>query len=238
MGAQIKLIQPRTYQIVGSNALRGAIYKIMPDRNEAVSYACAAVATRGDVIVENAIAGDLTAFLEQLELIGGKYSIGDYGIRFYYEQELRARAVTTTIHPGFMTDWQPLWATLAAHARGESTIHETVMQSRLQYVEPLQAMGVKIKFYQPQVTKWEATYNFNRTDEIEPSPHAIKITGPTQWRGGKFAVTDLRAGATLLLAALSSKEQTVLDHVEQIDRGYEQFDVRLRQLGAKIKRIK
>jgi UDP-N-acetylglucosamine 1-carboxyvinyltransferase len=237
MGGHIKLIRPRTYEIVGTPKLHGAIYKIMPDRNEVVSYAVAAIATKGDVVVENAREKDLLAFLHQLTLIGAGYEIGEFGIRFFYHQPLRATDITTQIHPGFMTDWQPLWATLISHAQGTSIIHETVMQNRFQYVSPLQQMGAQIEFFNPPVSNPEVTYNFNLSDEVKDTPHAIKIHGPTHFKSGSFTVHDLRAGATLILTALAAKGVTTLENVEQIDRGYEKLDSRLRQLGAKIKRI-
>ncbi len=237
MGAQIELLAPRTFRIVGVSSLQGAIYKIMPDRNEVVSYACAALATKGDIVVENARADHLTAFLSKLEEIGAGYQVGDYGIRFFYYQPLKAVTVETTIHPGFMTDWQPLWATLVAHAQGESIIHETVMQSRFQYLEPLSQMGAKIELFQPVVQDPEKTYNFNLIDDPQGAKHAVRIIGPTAFTGGEFTIHDLRAGATLLLAALSGSGQTILHNLEQIDRGYEKLDHRLRQLGAKIERV-
>jgi UDP-N-acetylglucosamine 1-carboxyvinyltransferase len=136
-----------------------------------------------------------------------------------------------------MTDWQPLWATLVAHASGVSTIHETVMQSRFQYAAILQQMGARLEFFQPPTTDLEATYNFNLDDDQPQAKHALKIFGPTNFHGGCFKVPDLRAGATIILAALSSPETTILTNIVQVDRGYEQLDVRLRQLGARIKRV-
>jgi UDP-N-acetylglucosamine 1-carboxyvinyltransferase len=94
----------------------------------------AAIAIRGDNVVENARRQDLEAFLSKLQEIGAGYEIGDYGIRFFYKGSLQATDVETEIHPGFMTDWQPLFATLLCQCHGESIIHETVMQNRFQYV--------------------------------------------------------------------------------------------------------
>jgi UDP-N-acetylglucosamine 1-carboxyvinyltransferase len=209
----------------------------MPDRNEVVSFACAAIATRGDIVVENAREGDLTAFLQALAQVGAGYEVGEFGIRFFYHQPLNATDIMTQIHPGFMTDWQPLWATLIAGAQGVSVIHETVMQSRFQYVSDLQKMGAKIEQFEPEVSDREKLYNFNVADDVSGSQHAIRITGPTKFLGGEFEVKDLRAGATLLLAALTAASTTILTKVEQIDRGYEKLDKRLSQLGARIMRV-
>lgn len=237
MGARIRLIRPRTWEIHGTKNLHGAIYKIMPDRNEVVSYACAALATKGDIVVENARETDLLSFCHALEKAGGGYQVGEFGMRFFYHQPLTATNITTNIHPGFMTDWQPLWAILMATAHGKSHIHETVTQSRFQYSQPLEQMGVKLRLFAPAVSDPEKTYNFNLTDDTPGALHAIEIEGPTNFIGGEFAVSDLRAGATLLLAGLVCSETTVLHNIVQIDRGYEKLDERLRQLGANIKRV-
>lgn len=237
MGARIRRRAHRVIEIDGVDQLHGAIHKVMPDRNESVSYACGAIATQGDVVIENARHQDLRAFIDKVEEAGGGCEIGEYGIRFFYRGPLRATDVITEIHPGFMTDWQPLWATLIAHAQGKSIIHETVMQNRFQYVDQLKKMGAKIKAFQPEVTHPEKVYNFNWQDRKPTDIHAIEIDGPTKFRGGEFEVHDLRAGATILLAAISGTGKTVLTNVEQIDRGYENIDYKLKSLGAKIERV-
>lgn len=237
MGAKIRRRPFRQIEIEGVETLGGAIYKIMPDRNEAVSYACAAIASRGDIVVENAQHQDLTAFLAKLEAIGAGYEIGDYGIRFYYKGALRATDVETAIHPGFMTDWQPLFATLLCHCHGESVIHEAVMQNRFQYVADLQAMGAEITYFNPEIKDVEAVYNFNWQDRNEADRHAIRIFGPTDFQGGEFTIHDLRAGATILLAAISARGKTILHNIEHIDRGYQKIDEKLILLGATIERV-
>jgi UDP-N-acetylglucosamine 1-carboxyvinyltransferase len=234
MGAKIRRRAFRTIEIEGVEKLHGAIHVIMPDRNEAVSYACAAIASRGDIIVENAAHNDLRAFLEKLDEIGAGYEIGDFGIRFYYKGTLRAADVVTDIHPGFMTDWQPLFATVLCQCHGESVIHETVMQSRFQYVEDLRAMGADIEYFNPEVKDPEKFYNFNWQDNRAADWHAIKIKGPTDFHGGEFTVHDLRAGATIMLAAISAQGKTLLHNIEQIQRGYQQIEQKLISLGAKI----
>lgn len=234
MGAKIRRRAFRQIEIEGVDKLGGAIHAIMPDRNEAVSYACAAIASRGDIVVENASYQDLKAFLEKLDEIGAGYEIGDYGIRFFYKGKMQATDVETDIHPGFMTDWQPLFATLLCQCHGESIIHETVMQSRFQYVEDLKAMGAKIEYFNPEIKNPEKFYNFNWQDNRPTDWHAIRIFGPTDFHGGEFVVHDLRAGATIMLAAISAKGTTILHNVEQIQRGYQQIDQKLLSLGAKI----
>ena len=236
MGAQITR-NKRIIVISGTQKLGGAIHKIIPDRNEAVSYACAALITKGDIIVQNARPKFLQAFLDKVEEIGGGYEVGNYGIRFFYQGKLRSTQLTTQIHPGFMTDWQPLWAVLMTQAEGESTIHETIMQQRFQYAKELAQMGAKIEFFQPKLKNPEAIYNFNLEDDPDDAQHAIKIIGPTKLSSGKFSVKDLRHGATLVLAAMAADGVTTLSNIEQIDRGYENLDTRLCSMGAKIQRV-
>jgi len=235
-GAQIERLPGRIIKIQGVDRLEGSIHRLLPDRNEAVSYACAALATKGDVIIENARAQDLTAFLNKLEEAGANYELGEYGIRFYYSEPLRATQVTTQVEPGFMTDWQPLWATLMTQATGESTIHETIMASRFQYVDDLTQMGAKIEAFAPQVDNPEELYNFDLKNDLPNAQHAIKITGPSLLKAGNFNVQDLRHGATLVLAAMAAQGTTTIQGVEHIDRGYEKLAERLNSMGADIKR--
>lgn len=234
MGARIRRRAFRIIEIEGVDQLGGAIHQLLPDRNEAVSYACAALGTKGDVVIENARHDHLTAFLEKVDECGGGYEVGRYGVRFYWKGQLRACDVTTEIEPGFMTDWQPLWATMITQAKGTSQLHETVMLSRFQYVPDLIAMGAKIKSYRPKVDHPEKIYNFNMEDDRPDLDHAITITGPTPLKPGNFVVKDLRHGATLVLAAMIAPGQSTITQAQHIFRGYEALDKRLRNLGANI----
>lgn len=208
----------------------------MPDRNEAVSYACAAIATKGDIIIENAQLEHLTAFLEKLDEVGAGFEVGQYGIRFFYKGPLTATEITTAQAPGFMTDWQPLWATLMTQAAGTSVIHEAIYEKRFQYVEELIAMGAQISHIQPEVSSPSEFYNFQFEESDEGLQHAIAITGLTELQAGEFAVKDLRHGATLVIAALIADGKSKISNIEHIDRGYESLDERLRSLGAEITR--
>lgn len=237
MGAKIRRLAPRKIQIEGVKELKPVIYKIMPDRNEAVSYAIAAIATKGDIIVENARAQDLETFLNKLKVAGGGYKVGNYGIRFYYKEQLKAVDIITEPHPGFMTDWQPLWSILATQARGRSTIIEAVHLNRFQYVPYLQKMGAKINYLQPAPENPKEFYNFNIKDDKPNYFHGIQIQGPTSLKAIKAKVPDLRAGTTLTLAGLIAKGKTILTDIGHIDRGYENLDGRLLKLGARIKRV-
>lgn len=234
MGARIRRRPGKIIEIIGVPSLKGAIHKIMPDRNEAVSYACAAIATKGDIIIENAYAGHLEAFLDKLRDINAGYEIGTYGVRFYYQGPLRATDVVTQIHPGFMTDWQPLFTTVLTQCTGESVIHETIMQSRFQHIDALRKMGAKIETFQPEEMFPDKRYNFNLADDAPGAEHAIRIIGPTPLHHTTCQVHDLRQGATILIAALIASGTTTLTNIGHIDRGYEELPERLMALGAKI----
>jgi UDP-N-acetylglucosamine 1-carboxyvinyltransferase len=236
MGAHIRRRHHRVIEIEGVESLNPTIYKIMPDRNEAVSYACAAIATKGDIIVENAKHEHVAAFLEKLDELGGGYEIGNYGIRFFWKGPLRATDIVTEPHPGFMTDWQPLWAVLVTQATGTSIIHEAIFSERFQYINHLQEMGVQTSVFQPEVNNPEKFYNFDLDPNSAKLPHAVKITGPSQLTPGNFYVKDLRHGATMVIAAIIADGQSRIDNIEQIDRGYEELDSRLRSMGASITR--
>lgn len=238
MGAKIKRSSNRKIKIEGVNKLKGVIHKTIPDRNEAVSYACAALATKGDVIIENAEEKHLQTFLTKVKEAGGCYETGCYGIRFWYEKPLKATDITTAPHPGFMTDWQPLWATLMTQARGESEIIETVYEYRLGFTQDLLKMGAKIELFNPRVKKPDRFYNFNLEDDRPEYFHGAKVSGPTPLRGMDLVIPDIRAGATLTLAALTAKSKSTLSGIEHIDRGYEDLNLRLKELGADIKRVK
>lgn len=237
MGAKIKRVKPRTIEIIGVEKLHGTTFTIGADRNEIVTFAIGAIATKGDVFIEGAKEQGLEEFLEELDNVGGGYEIEDNGIRFFYKQPLKATDITTKPYPGFMTDWQAPWAILMTQANGESIVHETVFESRFGYVKELQKMGAKIEMFNPKVDNPEKVYNFNKEDKKEGVFHAIKISGPSNLHSAFVIMSDLRAGATLAIAALVAKGTSHLTGVEKLDRGYEAFEKRLTNLGATIERV-
>lgn len=237
MGAKIKRKALRTITIEGVKKLHGARFRISPDRNEIVTFAVSAVITGGDILIKDIQKEGLADFLNTLEKAGGGFEERENGIRFYYKGELSATDVVTSFFPGFMTDWQGPWAVLMTTARGVSTIHETIYENRFSYVSELKKMGAHIELYNPKVTSPNKFYNFNISDDKNYF-HAEKIFGPTRLHNGVINVADLRAGATLVLAALIAKGQSAVFGIEHLDRGYEQFDKRLRSLGADVKRVR
>jgi len=135
-----------------------------------------------------------------------------------------------------MTDWQGPWAVLMTTAKGISSIHETIYENRFSYVSELKKMGAQIELFNPKIENPDSFYNFNINDD-NGYYHAEKIYGPTILHNGAVNVSDLRAGATLVLAALAAKGESIIFGLDHLDRGYEQFDKRLRALGADIKRV-
>ena len=237
MGAHIKRVEKRTIIIEGVQKLHGATFRISPDRNEVVTFAIAALITKGDILVKEAQKESIEEFLEKLQSVGGGYEIKEKGIRFFPKTSLSATDIVTTPYPGFMTDWQAPWAVLMTQAKGESIVHETVYESRFGYVRELLKMGAKIEFFDPEVSNPQEFYNFNISDDKEELRHAIKISGPTPLHNAVVSISDLRAGATLVLASLAARGESVVFGVSHLDRGYENFDKRLKNLGADIKRV-
>ncbi len=238
MGAKIKREAGRIIVINGVSKLHGVKFTIGPDRNEIVTFAVAAILTGGEIFIRDIKEKDLSYFLKALKLVGGGFEVKKDGIRFFSKGKLRPVEITTSYHPGFMTDWQGPWAVLMAKAGGVSTIHEAIYESRFSYVPELLKMGVKIKLFNPRVENPDKFYNFNWSDNKPKDKHAAKIFGPTSLHNAVMTISDLRAGATLVLAALAAQGESIIFGVEHLDRGYEDFEKRLRGIGANIKRVK
>ncbi len=232
MGAIIELGANRVICIDGVERLRGARHRVMPDRNEAVSFACLAVATGGKIIVEDARQEDLITFLNALRRIGGEYEVLENGIAFWRDRDLRGIELETDAHPGFMTDWQQPFVVLLTQARGVSVIHETIYEDRFAYAQDLNAMGTNIKVFSKCLGELACRFNGCGYE------HSAVVSGPTPLLGVKSAVRDLRAGIMQVIASLIAHGKSTIQGIEEIDRGYEEIDVRLRSLGADIKRIK
>ena len=145
MGAIIDVKTDRTIVITGVEKLCGAEHRVIPDRLEAASFACAAIASKGDVTIHDARHADMITFLNTIRLIGAEYEVLKDGIRFYYKGDLKPISIETDVHPGFMTDWQPPMTILLTQANGISTLHETVYENRFGYIKELNKMGAAIE---------------------------------------------------------------------------------------------
>ncbi|HEX7456025.1 MAG TPA: UDP-N-acetylglucosamine 1-carboxyvinyltransferase [Candidatus Nanoarchaeia archaeon] len=237
MGAKIKRVKSREIEITGVNSLRGTVHKVMPDRNEAATFSCMALGTKGEVEIENVKIKDIQAFVGQVRSTGGGIKPNDNKLIVFYKNTLKPTNIQTASYPGFMTDWQSLWAALMTQADGESIIHETIFESRFSYARYLINMGAKIELFSPGVKSPEEAYNFEWNEETALLPHAAKVFGPRQLHGSKLEVSDIRAGATLVFAALMADGKSEITGIEHIERGYEDLEGRLEKLGARISRV-
>ncbi len=237
MGARIQRSGKREITIVGVEKLHGTTFSIATDRNEVVTFAIAAIVTGGDVFIRGASREALEEFLVKLDKAGGGYEEKKEGIRFYAKHTLRHVDVVTSPHPGFMTDWQAPWAVLMTQAEGTSIIHETVFENKFGYVYELRKMGARISFFNPQVTDPNSFYNFNLDDDDPDYFHAIRIHGRTQLHDAVLKMIDLRAGAAVVIAALAASGNSTIFGIDKLDRGYEKFEERLKNIGAMVERI-
>jgi UDP-N-acetylglucosamine 1-carboxyvinyltransferase len=216
MGARIERTAPHRLEIEGVDGLRGAEHQVIGDRLEAGTFAIAAAVTGGEVEMQGVDPGHLGSFLDVLGSMGVPYETTDGGLRVGAAGSYRCCDVETAPYPGFATDLQAPLAVLMTQADGDSRIHETIYEDRLDYTMELVKMGAVI--------------------EVEDQ-HTACIAGPTQLHGREVTIADLRAGATLVLAALAADETSVISGVEHVDRGYEQIEAKLVALGAQIHRI-
>ncbi len=239
MGANIRRTTPRTIVIEGVDKLHGVEYTIMPDRNEEVTFAIAAAITGGDLIVTGSQRKHLSSFLSVFAQAGGVYEpIDETSTRYRSGGRLTGTDIVTLPHPGFMTDWQAPWAVFMTQAEGTSTIHETVFESRFSYVGELMKMGADITFYDPEVKNPPDFYNFNWEDRKEGYHQGIRIHGKSTLHNAVLSADDIRAGASLVLAALVASGESYIHNVDLIDRGYEDLEGRLSSVGATISRKK
>lgn len=235
MGAIIELSPPRTITIEGVSKLHGVTHRILPDRNEAVSFACLAIATEGKILLKGAVQEHLITFLNTVRRMGADYEVTPDGISFFKPNGLRALSVRTDVHPGFMTDWQQPLCVLLSQATGVSTVHETIYEDRFGYAHDLNEMGAKIRVGTECPASAGGVKDACRFDG-KGFYHAATIEGPTELTSRNLVVRDLRSGMVDIIAALVASGVSEIEGVDEIDRGYERIDERLRDLGADIRR--
>jgi len=219
MGAEIERSAPDTIEVEGRRRLRGADHRVISDRIEAGTFIVAAAVTGGEVTVRRAPADHLGAFLEVMERAGvalrreGDTIVvrGAAGQGAY-----RATDIETAPYPGLATDLQPPTAVLLSRAEGTSHIHESIFEDRLEWLEELARLGA----------------NVGIVDD-----HHATLTGPCQLRGAEVEMSDLRAGASLILAALAAEGESVIHGAHQVRRGYENIERKFLDLGARIAHV-
>lgn len=218
MGASIERTAPRRIEVEGVDRLSGVDHRVMGDRLEAATFAIAAAMTGGDVVMRGVNPEHLGSFLAVFDAIGVPYqALEPDALRVTRpDTELQAVDVRTAPYPGFATDYQAPLSVLLTQARGVSTVEETIFEDRLDHARELRRMGAEIEVL----------------DE-----RRARVSGPTPLRGAEVAIPDLRAGATLVLAALAASGTSVISGIEHVDRGYEHIESKLLALGARINRI-
>ena len=215
MGARIEGGGTSTIRVKGVAKLKGAKHRIIPDRIEAATFIIAAALTGGDLNVANCEPAHLGALLQKLEATGVKTRPGKRSVRVMGDNPLKAADMVTEEYPGFPTDVQAQYMALATQAEGTSIITENIFENRFMHAQELQRMGANIK--------------------IEGSRAIVR--GKTPLSGAAVQASDLRASASLVLAALVAEGETIIDRVYHIDRGYENIEEKLRGVGAQIRRI-
>jgi UDP-N-acetylglucosamine 1-carboxyvinyltransferase len=226
MGAIISYEPNRVILIEGVESLRGYDHRAIFDRNEAASWACAALATDGDIFVGGAKQQEMLTFLNVFRKVGGWFDIREDGIQFRRDGELKPVVVETDVHPGFMTDWQQPLIVALTQAQGRSVVHETVYENRLGFTEALVQMGADIVVH-PQGIDSPARRVPRRALE-----QAAVVMGPTPLHGAEVEVPDLRGGYSYVIAALAAEGESIVSNVGIIRRGYEKFFAKLDALGA------
>ena len=217
MGAEIKGGGIHSIIIKGKENLHGAEHSISPDPIEAGTFMIAAAASRGKVLVKDINPDHLDLVLEKLKEFGVSLEINSDSVLVKAPTALKASKVEARTYPGIPTDLQAPFAVLAAQANGTSLIHDTLYEGRMGYINELSKMGA---------------------NALICDPHRVLITGPTPLYGQEITSFDLRAGATLIIAALIAEGESKINEAHQVDRGYEKIEERLRGLGADIKRVK
>ena len=229
MGAIIHVRSERTIVIEGVDKLRGYDHTALPDRNEGASWASAALATGGDILVQGADQQDLASFLNTYRKLGGDFDVKGDGIRFYHPGgDLTPLVVETDVHPGFMTDWQQPLVVALTQAQGVSIVHETVYENRFGFTDALVRMGATVQLHRDCLGSLPC--RFDNRDFL----HSAVITGKSELHGADFVIPDLRGGFSHVIAALTAKGTSNASGIELINRGYEHFLEKLQGLGADV----
>ncbi|MDR0957988.1 MAG: UDP-N-acetylglucosamine 1-carboxyvinyltransferase [Clostridiales bacterium] len=215
LGAEIRGAGTDTIRITGVTALKGCEHTVIPDRIEAGTFMAATAATRGEVTITNVVSDHLRPIIAKLREMGVTVSETEGGINVFARDRLLATDIKTLPYPGFPTDMQAQLMSVLISSKGCSVVTETLFENRFMHVCELVRMGADIKIE-------------SRTALIE---------GVEKLKGAQVRATDLRAGASLVIAALSAHGQTEINEISHIERGYCGLDQKLKCLGANIARI-
>jgi UDP-N-acetylglucosamine 1-carboxyvinyltransferase len=219
MGAAVERTHPDTIEVEGRRRLRGAEHRVVPDRIETGTFIIAAAVTGGRVTLKGAPCDHLGAFLDTVARVG--VEVACHGDTTEVDGSalngagFRACDIETAPYPGFATDLQPPTGVLLSQARGVSHVHEAIFEDRLEWLSEVGRMGAKVKIL---------------------DPHRATISGPSMLVGSEVEIGDLRAGASLILAALAARGTTTIHGAHHVQRGYENIERKFRDLGARISR--
>jgi len=212
MGADIIGAGTNVIKIRGVKSLRGTNYSIVPDQIEAGTYMAMSVATKGNIVLKNIIPKHLESIIYKIRQIGADINIGDDYLQVSMEGDIRPTNIKTMPHPGFPTDMQPQMTAVLSKAKGTSIVTEEIWGSRFKYIDELKRMGAK----------------------IQVDGKVAVIEGTEKLYGASVKVSDIRAGAALLIAAMTCDGITEIEDTYHIDRGYEDIVPKLNELGASI----
>ena len=215
MGANIKGAGTDVIRIKGVDKLHSTNYSIIPDQIEAGTFMFAAAATKGDIMVKNVIPKHLEATTAKLVEIGCEVEEFDDAVRVVASKRLRRTHVKTLPYPGYPTDMQPQIAVALSLAEGTSIVTESIFENRFKYADELSRMGADVKV----------------------EGNSAIIDGVNKLTGARVSAPDLRAGAALVIAGLAAEGVTIVDDIVYIQRGYEHFEEKLRNLGAEIEKV-
>jgi UDP-N-acetylglucosamine 1-carboxyvinyltransferase len=217
MGARVRGAGTRRMEIEGVEELGGAEHTIIPDRIETGTFIAAAAITKGDLEIKDCEPLHLASVIDKFREVGVEIEeLNPSTLRVRGQQTLTAKDVRTEPYPQFPTDMQAQYMALMTQAEGRSVIEETVFENRFMHASEMQRMGARISI----------------------DGHTATVNGPTPLTGAPLIASDLRASASLVLAALVAKGETMIDRVYHIDRGYEKIEAKLRAVGADIERIR
>jgi UDP-N-acetylglucosamine 1-carboxyvinyltransferase len=214
MGANIRGAGTDVIRIVGVEKLHKTEYSVIPDQIEAGTFMCVAAATGGDILVKNVIPKHLEATSAKLMEAGCRIEEFDDAVRVVADKPLSHTQITTLPYPGYPTDMQPQMTVVLGIAEGTSTVTESIFENRFKYVDELARMGA----------------------DIQVEGNIAIIHGVKGYTGARVSAPDLRAGAALVIAGLAADGITIVDEIQYIQRGYEDFEGKLQQMGAAIER--
>lgn len=230
-GAHITIERDRSIRMQQTVKFRPVKHRVVPDRNVAVSFGLAAIATGGRIRVEDARHQDLISFIDVLSRIGAGYDIEENAIEFYSTGNLLGGLhLQTDVHPGFMTDWQQPLMVLLTQAKGTSVVHETVYENRFGFLKTIQEMGGNL--HVSDHCLGQPCRFYGRGFE-----HSAIVNGPTVLKAKEIHVPDLRAGFAYIMAALIAEGTSEVWGLAFLERGYPNLIETLQKLGAKVEKI-